>query len=119
MRKNEIVSSLLSFFSLKYVILDPSDVTKYGIYQAIDLYNINKVINNIKEYTTIEKWNWFAILKVVDFIPFSTYQQLSLLNKVEIVSAVGMTQFILMQPYPDEESRLDVVVRPFQIPVWI
>ena len=61
--------------------------------------------------------NILGILKVVDFIPLVTYQKLNMLGKIEVVAPLGMNAFMLLQPYPDEESHLDVTVKPFQISV--
>jgi len=56
--------------------------------------------------------------KVVDIIPVPTSQDQSLkLNKIEILTPVDNEPFVILQPYPDEESRLDVTMKPFQLPV--
>jgi len=54
---------------------------------------------------------------VVDFIPIATYQSIALLNRAEVLAPTGMDSFILLQHYPEEESHLDVTIKPFELPV--
>ena len=101
------------------MIVDPTNVTKYGLYLALNHY-YNKVISIHKLEWLIKWWTEVVLhLKGVDFIPVATYQSLNLLNKIEILPIVSMDAFYLLQPYPGEESRLDITVKPFQLTVWI
>lgn len=58
-------------------------------------------------------------LKEVDVYPFSFVQDFEGLKHMELMAAYYIDSLALLQPYPDEESLLDVTTRPFELPVWI
>ena len=51
---------------------------------------------------------------MIDFVPTLRYQRLETSKVVELVTALWIDPFVLLQPFPDEESHLDVTQKPFQ-----
>ena len=49
-------------------------------------------------------------------MPLGYYHVLETLEHMELVTPFYSNFFTLLQPYPDEESRLDVIIRPFKLP---
>ncbi len=58
-------------------------------------------------------------LKEVDLIPFTMVQDFDNLKHMEIVPAIWIDPLKLLQPWPEEQSRLEVTTRPFQPKVCI
>lgn len=65
--------------------------------------------------TVINKYIWY--LKVVDFIPIARYQNVETMKLMELVTPIWIDHSILLQPFPDEESHLDVTIKTFELPV--
>lgn len=55
-----------------------------------------------------------SILQKVDFVPYPFDQESDILKHMALSNAVWIGPTILMQPWPEEESRLKVTIRPFQ-----
>ena len=53
----------------------------------------------------------------MDIVPFTFGQSLENLKHMEIASALWISPIKIMEPWPDEQSRLKVTIRPFQLPV--
>ena len=61
--------------------------------------------------------HFLFIYKQVDIVPYMFDQDLNNLKHMELTSTVWIDPLALMQPWPEEESRLKVAIRPFQI--WV
>ena len=61
--------------------------------------------------------NFLCINKQVDIVPYMFDQDLNNLKHMEFTSTVWIDPLALMQPWPEEESRLKVASRPFQ--TWV
>jgi len=55
--------------------------------------------------------------KEIDMAPIGVYQVLENARDMELVTPFNIDFFAILQPYPDEISRLDVIIRPFKLPV--
>ena len=55
----------------------------------------------------------------MDVVPYAFDQDLENVKHMEISNAVWIDPITLMQPWPDEESRLKVTIRPFELAVTI
>lgn len=55
--------------------------------------------------------------KEVDIVPFTFGQDLENLKHMEIAVPLWISPLKIMQPWPEEQSRLKVTIRPFQLPV--
>ncbi len=53
-------------------------------------------------------------LKEVDLIMFLFEQDLYNLKHMELTSAIWIDPLKLLQPWPNEQNRLEVTIRPFQ-----
>jgi len=56
-------------------------------------------------------------VKEIDIAPTGYFQVLENLKHMELVTPFGVNFFTILQPYPGEESHLDVIIRPFKLPV--
>ena len=56
----------------------------------------------------------FIYSKEVDLIPFPFVQDFYNLKHMELTSAVWIDPLKLLQPWPEEQNRLGVTIRPFQ-----
>jgi len=63
--------------------------------------------------------NYIGYFKVVDFVPIPRPQNIDTMKHMELITPFWVESSILLQPYPKEESNLDVIRRPFELPVWI
>lgn len=57
---------------------------------------------------------YLYVLKEVDAVPYTFDQDLENLEHMELSNAVWISPVTFMQPWPQEESRLKVTIRPFQ-----
>ncbi len=58
-----------------------------------------------------------ALKKQVDVVPYMFDKDLNNLKHMELTLTVWIDPQALMQPWPEEESRLKVTISPFQI--WV
>jgi len=58
---------------------------------------------------------YFFFTKKVDIVPYLFDQDLEHLKHMELVSTIWIDPMAIMQSYPEEESRLTVAIRPFQL----
>lgn len=56
-------------------------------------------------------------MKEVDIIPYVFYQELSNLKHMELTATVWIDPVAIIQPWSDEENRLHVTIKPFQLMV--
>ena len=54
--------------------------------------------------------------KEMDMVPFTFGQDLGNLKHMEIAVPLWISPLKIMQPWPEEQSRLKVTIRPFQLP---
>jgi len=54
---------------------------------------------------------------VVDIVPYMFDQDLINLQHMQLISTMWIDPYAMLQPFPEEESRLDVAIRPFQLTV--
>ena len=74
----------------------------YGFRLQYELLKIYLKISNFKE---------------IDIAPFGYYLVLQNARHMELITPFNINYFAILQPYPDEISRLEVVMRPFKLPV--
>lgn len=55
----------------------------------------------------------------MDFVPFPFDQTLDSLKYMVLTTAIWIDPVALLQPWSEEESRLKVTVRPFELPVGL
>jgi len=55
----------------------------------------------------------------VDLVPYTFDQTLDNLKHMALTTALWIDPIALLQPWPEEESRLKVTVRPFELPVGL
>ena len=104
--------------------MDEGLVKKYGLVAAVLIYLDNKV-DREKNYEFPLQYELLMIylknlnLKEIDIAPFGYYLVLQNARHMELITPFNINYFAILQPYPDEISRLDVVMRPFKLPVRI
>ncbi len=59
----------------------------------------------------------FIPIQQVDFAAFPFSQMLEFSYRVDLCYPIGIDDFILMQPFPKEESRLSAPIKPFSYQV--
>jgi len=52
-----------------------------------------------------------------DLVPYVFYQELNNLKHMELTATVWIDPEAIMQPWPEEENRLRVAIKPFQLMV--
>ena len=121
-----VINIIISFVcSFKYVFIDPALVAKYGFNDAMLMYLEKKVDREKNHGFSIAKWTVGDLFKKklnfkeIDIAPLGVFQVLENARNMELVTPFNIDCFAILQPYPDEISRLDVVMRPFKLPVWI
>ena len=92
-------------------------------------YNINLIFKKVKLTFSTETFqlkivnlnsnSYLFNLKDVDVIPFLMVQDFDSLKHMEISAVIWIDPVKLLQPWPDEQSRLEVTIRPFQSEVCI
>jgi len=72
----------------------------------------------------VNQWNKVIIIncqfvsrKDVDIVPYMFDQDINHLKHMELVSTIWIDPMAIMQIYPEEEGRLSVAIRPFQLTV--
>ena len=58
-----------------------------------------------------------SFVKEVDIIPYVFYQELNNLKHMELTTTVWIDPLAIMQPYPEQQNRLHVPIKPFQFMV--
>ena len=56
-------------------------------------------------------------LQKVDIVPYLFSQEVNDLKHMELTMTVWIDPVAIMQPWPEEENRLHVATRPFQLMV--
>jgi len=56
-------------------------------------------------------------LKEVDIVPFMFYQEETNLKHMQLTTTIWIDPVAVMQPWPEEENRIHVATRPFQLMV--
>lgn len=114
---------LICITSFRYTIIDPAEVSKYALYYALRNHLDNNVKDKqfyfklfIKIYST-HKYLSLEYLQEVDMIPYTFDQTLENMKHMALTNALWIDPSTILQPWPEEESRLKVTIRPFELPV--
>jgi len=102
---------------LKYSVVDEGQVAKYGTISALIKHLDDKVSQLV---IVIDELNTNLILLIfinedVDVVPYMFDQEINNLQHMELTSTLFIDPYSILQPWPLEESRLGVTIRPFQL----
>ncbi len=74
-------------------------------------------IEYILPYLCIYIFSFNNGLKEVDIVPLMFYQEETNLKHMQLTTTIWIDPVAVMQPWPEEENRLPVATRPFQLMV--
>ena len=81
--------------------------------------------NSLKRYYTHECYFFSTLFKLnepfqkVDLLGFPFTMNYDRAAKMDFSTYYIFTQYALMVPYPEEQSRIDALIRPFETKVYI
>ena len=101
--------------------------SSHKLARKIDLNSFSKILNKLSKNMSLVLLNYASIFfirllfyfKAVDFTAAPYYHSLENGKRMELITPIGIDFFTILQPFPDEESRLEVTIKPFNFTVLI
>lgn len=81
-RVKKLIISIPCKFSLKYVVLEPTEVTKHGLWGAVLKPLVSKVDKNAIFFCELIQ---LVFLKKIDIVPFLYYVDFDSLEHMELI----------------------------------
>lgn len=97
--------------------MEPWEITKYGITESLRNYLYNNVCTSIFENSYNINFSW-PFGQAVDIVSFPFESSLDNLKYMANSQPFWIGDYSLLQPWPNEESRLRILIRPFSYLVW-